>query len=202
MVLLILAGIWAVVLIPPMLRARAESSPADSIGDFRRQLRVLQRTRPAPGVGHDLPAAALEPVPLRPMRGAPAVGAERPLAPPSRSPRQSGLGQHRPSRRVATAPMPKPVQSSAQRAQTIRRRREVLFTLLMGIGTTFVLAMVLSAPALWVLHLVMDGLLLGFLALLVRIRSIAAEKEMKLRFLPSAPARPQPALVMRRSATN
>ncbi|MDQ3681151.1 MAG: hypothetical protein M3378_11570 [Actinomycetota bacterium] len=92
--------------------------------------------------------------------------------------------------------------SSAQRARTIRRRREVLFTLLMGMGTTFVLAMVLSAPALWVLHLVMDGLLLGFLALLVRMRSIAAEKEMKLRFLPPVPARPQPALVMRRSATN
>lgn len=49
MVLLILAVIWAAVLVPPMLRARAESSPVDSIGAFRRQLSVLQRTAPAAG---------------------------------------------------------------------------------------------------------------------------------------------------------
>ncbi|MDQ3575004.1 MAG: hypothetical protein M3404_08815 [Actinomycetota bacterium] len=188
------------VLIPPMLRARAESSAADSIGDFRRQLRVLQRTSPAPGPARELPGG-LEAVASRPLRGTRAVGAERPPAPRPRSPLQSGMGQRGLGRR-ATPPAGRPMQSPGQRARTIRRRRDVLFTLLMGMGTTFVLAMVLSTPALWVLHLVMDGLLFGFLALLVRMRSIAAEKEMKLRFLPPASGRPQPALVMRRSATN
>ena len=47
MVLLILAVIWAAVLIPPLLGARAEARPADSIGDFRRQLSVLRRAAPA-----------------------------------------------------------------------------------------------------------------------------------------------------------
>jgi hypothetical protein len=42
----VLAIIWAAVLIPPMVRQRAEIRPADSIGDFRRRLGILQRTSP------------------------------------------------------------------------------------------------------------------------------------------------------------
>ena len=76
-----------------------------------------------------------------------------------------------------------------------------MFALLMAVGTTFVLATVLPVTALWILHLVTDGLLLGYVALLVRMRNVAAEREMKLRFLPP-PTRPQPqpALLLRRSA--
>jgi len=79
-----------------------------------------------------------------------------------------------------------------------------MFTLLMSMGTTFVLAMVVSSSALWMLHLLMDGLFLGFVAMLVRMRSVAVEKEMKLRILPQPAGRPQPVpvLAMRRSATN
>ncbi len=97
-----------------------------------------------------------------------------------------------------------PAAGAAKRARTIRRRRDVVFTLLMGMGTTFVLAMVVSSSALWMLHLLMDALFLGFVALLVRVRSVAAEKEMKLRLLPQAVGRPEPVpvLAMRRSATN
>jgi hypothetical protein len=46
LVLLVLAIVWAIVLLPPVLRARAEGRPADSIGHFRTQLRTLQRTGP------------------------------------------------------------------------------------------------------------------------------------------------------------
>lgn len=46
MVLLILALIWAVVLIPPAIRNRAEGRPSDSITAFRRQLAVLNRAGP------------------------------------------------------------------------------------------------------------------------------------------------------------
>ena len=195
MVLLILVVIWAVVLIMPMLRARAESSPADSIGDFHRQLRVLQRTRPgwAPrqargdgpqGTG---PQAGSVGPPVRP-RPIPVVG-QRPRVAPSQ-------GQ------VRAAPAPVSAgDASARRARTVRRRRDVLFALLMGMGTTFVMAMVLSGPALWALHLLIDGLFVGYLGLLVRMRNLAAEREMKLRFLPTPPPRPEPAtLLLRRSA--
>ena len=79
-----------------------------------------------------------------------------------------------------------------------------MFTLLMGMGTTFVLATVVSSSALWMLHAVMDALFLAFVAMLIRVRNIAAEKEMKLRVLPQPAVRPQPVpvLAMRRSATN
>jgi hypothetical protein len=204
-VLLILAGIWAAVLIPPILRVRATSSPADSISDFRRQLRVLQRTAPPGAVGSvppaagAVPVAAVEAVALRPARGSRRVAAEASRA--ARSQRQAGGG--RPAAARAQDGVSSP-QASAARARAIRRRRDVLFTLLMGMGTTFVLAMVLSAPAVWMLHVVMDGLFLGFLAMLVRVRTIATEKEMKLRILPPPHGRPQPApvLAFRRSATN
>jgi hypothetical protein len=42
-VLVILAALWAVVLVPPMLRSRAERAN-DSIGDFNYRLDVLGRT--------------------------------------------------------------------------------------------------------------------------------------------------------------
>jgi hypothetical protein len=43
LVLLILAVIWAAVLLPPYLQNRSESRPADSISSFQRQLSVLER---------------------------------------------------------------------------------------------------------------------------------------------------------------
>ena len=43
MVLFILAALWAVVLLPPLLRSRAERAN-DSIGDFNYRLDVLGRT--------------------------------------------------------------------------------------------------------------------------------------------------------------
>jgi hypothetical protein len=44
MVLLVLAAIWAAVLLPPYLQKRRTFHPHASIGDFRNQLAVLQRT--------------------------------------------------------------------------------------------------------------------------------------------------------------
>ncbi len=45
-VLVILAALWAVVLLPPLLRSRSERSN-DSIGDFNHRLDVLGRTNGA-----------------------------------------------------------------------------------------------------------------------------------------------------------
>ena len=51
MVLVILAALWAVVLLPPLLRSRTERRTTDSIGDFNYRLDALGRTNggaPAP----------------------------------------------------------------------------------------------------------------------------------------------------------
>jgi hypothetical protein len=47
LVLLILAVVWSIFLVPQLVRARAEKTPADSIGAFRAQLSVLERATPA-----------------------------------------------------------------------------------------------------------------------------------------------------------
>lgn len=44
MIFLILTLIWALALLPPLLRARKEGNPVNSVGKFRRHLRVLEQT--------------------------------------------------------------------------------------------------------------------------------------------------------------
>ena len=66
MVLLVLAVIWAAVLVPPMWRNRAEGRPADSIKQFHRHLRVLNGTEPH-GYSRALTAQAGSPVITAPM---------------------------------------------------------------------------------------------------------------------------------------
>ncbi len=167
MVLLFLAVIWAAVLVPPMLRARAEGRPADSIGNFRHQLSVLQRT--APGVV--APANTLRaPMPMGPYRAVAPGLAVRSVSP-----------------------------EAARRARTLKRRRDVLFGLLGAMGGSLVLGLLPSLRVLWGLHLVLDALFVGYVAMLMRIRNEAAERDMKLRFIPTAGGMPEPAL-LRRSA--
>ena len=55
MVLVILAVIWAAVLLPPFLQSRSENRPADSISTFRNQLHVLERRSTG---GNTVPAYA------------------------------------------------------------------------------------------------------------------------------------------------
>lgn len=160
MVLLFLAVIWAAVLVPPLLRARAEGRPADSIGNFRRQLHVLQRSGPG-------------------------------LVPPANSLRL-GIAAYRPAVRPLST-------DASRRARTLKRRRDVLFGLLGAMGGTLVLGLLPSLRVLWGLHVVLDLLFVGYVAMLVRIRNLTAEQEMKVRFIPGATA-PEPALLLRRSA--
>lgn len=164
MVLLFLAVIWAAVLVPPMLRARAEGRPADSIGTFRRQLHVLQRTGP------------VVMAPAHSMRLARPTGYGLPAVPVRMSP------------------------EAARRARTLKRRRDVLYGLLAAMGGTLLLGTLPSLRVLLGLHVVLDLLFAGYVALLVRMRNLTAERELKLRFIPPAGAAPEPALLLRRSA--
>lgn len=166
MVLLVLAVIWGAVLVPPMMRARSESRPADSIGNFRHQLSVLRRTGPTTVA------------PANPLR-IPSYAAPVP-APTYQMARNYSPG-------------------GARRARTLKRRRDVLFTLLVAMGVTLVLGLLPPFRALLGLHVLCDVLFAGYVALLLRARNEAAERDMKLRFLP-ATAQPDNVLLLRRSA--
>ncbi len=96
-------------------------------------------------------------------------------------------------------------QSSAARSRTIRRRRDILTALLVAVFATLTLGLLFSIGIMLVAHVVADILLVAYVALLVHQRNVAAERDLKVRFLPNAhrldPAllRAEPAL-LRRSA--
>lgn len=167
MLLLILAVIWAGV-VASLVRDRVGERPSDSIGSFRRQLHVLQRTAPASVI----PANTLY------------APREHQVAPISAMPAR---------RRPVSA-------SDARRARTMKRRKDVLVGLLSAMGVTLVLGLLPPLRSLLVLHVLLDLVFAGYVALLVRMRNVAAEQDMKLRFLPGAAGSPEPALALRRSA--
>lgn len=74
-VLLILAIVWAVFLIPQVVRFRTDQRPADSIGAFHRQLHVLGRTTPGGRAAPMRPVYAAQPWSARPVRRPAAVHA-------------------------------------------------------------------------------------------------------------------------------
>lgn len=139
LVLVVLAGLWAAVLVPPALRAASRlTRSADSIGSFSEKMSVLGGDRAV----LDLTA----------------------------------------SRSVATStPAPSPASRSAMR----KRRRDVLVGLLAANGFTLLLAAV-AGGALWLLWLLSAALLGGYVLVLVQLRKAAAEREMKVAFLPQA----------------
>lgn len=84
----------------------------------------------------------------------------------------------------------------------IRRRRcDVLCTLAGAAALTLVLALVLGGIAI-VVHIGVDVLLLGYINLLVRMRKAAADRALKVRYLPAPGLAQEPALFLRRSASN
>lgn len=76
LVLVILAAIWAAVLVPPYLQNRRETRPGDSIATFRSQLSVLERTTPGGRAGTVTPLEVARREPL----GASAAPRSRPSA--------------------------------------------------------------------------------------------------------------------------
>ena len=88
-----------------------------------------------------------------------------------------------------------------RRQQAQRRRRDVLLGLVVAMAGSALMAMIPGLSVMWMVNIVVDLLFVAYVGLLVRMRNVAAEREMKLTFLPGArpgPARygdPQPATV-------
>lgn len=203
MVLLVLAAVWAAVLIPPALRARQEGRPSDSISNFRRQLAVLRRTGP------------------RSNRLGTVDHWSRPYAPPpptlaSVSRLHTGLASggrpgasfnppRGPVGRVPAGGRPSP--ASAARSRTLRRRRDVLTGLVAAVVISLLLAVVTGLSSMFVLlHVLADVLLVAYVSLLIHQRNAAAERDMNVRFLPNTGRSFDPSLMpgepalLRRSA--
>jgi hypothetical protein len=81
-----------------------------------------------------------------------------------------------------------------------KRRRDVMLALASAMVATLALSLVPGLGALLFVHLFVDVLFVAYVAMLIRLRGAAAEREMKLRFLPGAQQSVEPALALRRSA--
>jgi hypothetical protein len=85
------------------------------------------------------------------------------------------------------------------RPEACRRRREVLMVLVGIAAGTGLLGLVPPLRPILVLTVVAVVVLAAYIALLVHLRTLALEREAKLRYLPQA-SRPEPAFVVRRAA--
>lgn len=191
-VLVILAVVWAVFLVPQLFRARAERS-TDLIGAFGRQLSVLER---ATSVGQGSVTR------LRPASGRRPVGA--PLAPSAAMRPGGSAALSRAAAPRPTGARPRPAVAhhrSPGRASARKRRRDIFSGLLLAMGATLVLSIIPAFRMMLWVHLVVDVAFVAYVTLLVRVRNLAAERELKVRFLPAV-SNPAPQLLLRRSATN
>jgi hypothetical protein len=189
LVIIVVAAVWAAVIIPPLLRSRVENRPNSSVTDFRRQLSTLQSTSSRGG-----------------MR---TIG--RPLAPsPLQRPAAAGRpGQHRQaSIHGTTATQPRPAQRHAEpsqfrshgdpsggyerhhrqmhldragaprratrrvdpRADVRRRRANVLFLLVVSTACTMFLAATTSSTVLLYAFALSFLALCGYVYLLAQVR--------------------------------
>jgi hypothetical protein len=172
LVLLLLAVMWIGAGVY-YFRGRPESRSADSIGSFRRQLRVLERTSPT----------MIDPA-HRLRDGAPGM-----LFGP--------VASARPSRRTVGQT---PVMAAAHRRQVMKRRRDIFFGLVLGVVGALGLGLVPGLRVMWLLAGFLVLVLAAYMALLVALRNEAAERATKVRFLPAAVASADQTLLLRRSA--
>jgi hypothetical protein len=142
LVILVLSVLWAAVLLPPILRARNESGGPSGVGDFVARL----RNGLGQGRGHDRDLPPLTPI-MGPVTGAP-------------------YGP------VGTGPAPLgPVRVPGAMSPIQRRRRDVLVGLLGAAGLTFLMALFSGSMIFWVLHLLADALVGGYVYLLLRYKA-------------------------------
>jgi hypothetical protein len=177
---LLLAVIWAVVLVPPWLQSRREASrPTASIANFRRQLSSLARTSPRYG---SLPYDVHDP-----YGDAGYTGEYNPM---DDTGEMDGIG-------VPGEPdaAPAPVPPLRRRRGRSYRRRRTIAAILTVITLGAVSPAVLLGGAWWTAQGVTGGLLVLYLALLVRRRHRLAEQAQKVRYLTPIRA-PRPAVVV------
>ena len=139
LVILVLAVLWAAVLLPPILRSRSEAGASPGgIGDFVGKLRS--------GLGHGHQSEPGLP-PLQPIMGP--IGGPVPSTPmgPVRATGGGGM------------------------SPTQRRRRDVLLGLAAAAGLTLLMAFFAGSMMFWVLNLLADALLGGYVYLLLQYKA-------------------------------
>lgn len=104
------------------------------------------------------------------------------------SPARHGIAAVPHRGRLGAAGVPRSIPRGGMRLdEARRRRRDVLYGLLGAAFVTFALAVIAGGVLLW-LHLLVDVLLVTYVALLVRAQRLAQERRAKVRYLAPVPA--------------
>lgn len=181
-VLLILAVLWAAVLVPPALRSRSESRRGEAIGPLN--LRLGSKRNAPPSLSSSFGSAFNRP---------PSGGAFRPAALPTR---QVGPARGRPG-------MP------GQMTPAQKRRRDILGMLFGAAGLSLVVALFTGMTAMWFVHVAVDVLLVAYVFLLVQMKHRSQAVAVPNALPPPIPIErprqarhiPHPELALRRTAT-
>jgi hypothetical protein len=113
----------------------------------------------------------------------------------------NGTHRKRPDRVSTSRPAFAPARPGpAKQSQTQKRRQEVLFILTGIAAGTLVLALLSRMPVVFVVHLLADALLAGYLYLLIQSKQRASEQQSKVRFLNTAYRTPAPYMVGHQSS--
>ena len=155
--------------VSPMMRNRQEIGRSrDSVGAFRSRHSTLGRTGPVVYA----PASRLD---------------------AGRSPIGSSFDGSAPA--VPSAGVPSGMPRSADEAE--RRRRDIIRVLAAAAVLSLIVALLMPSAVAWLLHLTIDVLLGGYVALVARLRSVTMERDQKVHYLRPAVVeapRQQPAL--------
>lgn len=155
MVVVLLAGLWALILLPGAWRDRRYASPRTSVDAFEQSMSRLASTPTMPG-GHVVVLG-------RPDRAHPSPPPPAPSGAPL-------LRSGRPAPRcLPRRPSPR----------TLQRRRQVLAVLLATTVVTGLAALVVGGLA-WIVFLSAYAALFGYLALLAQMRARRSEARQKL----------------------
>lgn len=170
-VLLVVGAVWLAVLVPPLLRSRGDSRPNSSVDHFRRHLSILQKT--APSRMHSMQSMARPLAGTRPGQADPYAKAalRRPPTDPRLrrvnydATRRTGEDDH-------TAQLQRRVEARPHnRHEMQRQRREQMVRILFFLSvTTAILAMLAKSPMLVYACAFFTLSLIGYCAMLLRIR--------------------------------
>jgi hypothetical protein len=201
---LLLGVIWAAVLLPPWLQSRREARPNASMLTFRRQLWSLARTSPGyrpmytdefGGYHNDYADDLPDDVAGESYAGDDDRGAARLAGARGRLSYGDELARRRAQGSTGSGPGHPPASPRAAAAGGSYRRRRHILSGLTVLAIASVAPAVLLGGAGWIGLAVAGGLLLTYLALLVRRQRRVAERLQKVRYL--APIRaPRPAVVV------
>jgi hypothetical protein len=195
----VLAVAWIVVLVPPVLRARADSrSRGDSIGDFQNRLGVLGRSHSSRQSRRAARAARGD---MSPMPGvASALGGRRVAG--------SRVEDSRAALRSVRSPISAPLPGAMTPARTrgaersARRRREVVTVLFTATTLSAAVASAMGGTLAWGLQVLTDLILFVYVVGMLFFRSNSAEHARTVRYLPQVRPRPEPAYALRRTASS